>query len=88
MKNLNFVLLLSFSCFGVQSLKINKSSNIDVNTFTSSEHLFVELKELDGFSKDKKIDFIERLIEKYGDGLISFKNIEQGAENIDRLAQF
>ena len=86
MRNLNFALLLALVCLGSGCIKINKSSNIEVNTFTSSDHLFVELEQLEALSKTKRVEFINRVVAKHGDGLISFKNIEQGAESIERLA--
>lgn len=76
MANLNSVLLLALAFAGVQSLKINKSTNIEINTFTSSEHLFVELAQLEGLSKARRVEFVNLLISKYGQDLISFKNID------------
>lgn len=85
MKNLNSALFLALLSIGIGCLKVNKSNNIEVNTFTSNEHVFVELKQLEGFSKAKRVEFINGLIAKYGDSLIDFNNIDQGSEKIDRL---
>lgn len=62
------------------ALRISSSKDIEVDTLTSSDHLFVELKQLKYFPKKKKISFITEMIEKYPDDLLVFKATEEGVE--------
>lgn len=78
MKNCLKIALLVVTTLAIQSmsLRINSSKNIEINALTSSDHLFIELKQLEYFPKHKKIKFINDMIKKYPEDLLVFKNNE------------
>lgn len=78
MKNCLKIALLVVTTLVIQSmsLRINSSKNIEINALTSSDHLFIELKQLEYFPKHKKIKFINDMIKKYPEDLLVFKNNE------------
>jgi hypothetical protein len=59
------------------TLKISSSKNIHLNALSSSDFLFIKLEQLDEFSKDKRVQFINKLIEKYPNDLLEFKKTEE-----------
>lgn len=80
-------LLTALLCVGTTCKVISDSKNIKINTFTSSDHIFVELTQLEYFPKQKKIDFIKYMIQKYPNDFMVFKSNDKEVD-ISRLVKF
>lgn len=68
------------------ALKITSSDNIKVDALTSSDHFFVELKELNSLSKSKKVSFINDMINKHSSDLLTFKETESGSSMAKKVS--
>ena len=73
-------LILAIMVVSVSTLRISSSKDIEIDTLTSSDHIFVELKQLEYFPKHKKVSFINDMIDKHSEDLFVFKSTESNVD--------